>query len=112
MRGDAFLRLLFILYCLEAGAFLTLAPWLAGWDVLVGSVPLAALQPLLASSGVRAACSGFGGVHLIWALHDIVSWHEPRPNASGKTSSHQSASRQDTSHENPSGPNEPGETPR
>jgi hypothetical protein len=81
MRGDGFLRLLFVLYCLEAGAFLTVAPWLAGWDHLSATLPFPALQTLLASNVARAACSGFGVVHLLWALHDIVTWNQASANA-------------------------------
>jgi hypothetical protein len=71
MRSSSLFRILFILYCIEAGTFLVLAPWSPVWDrmlILVASelVRGFGLHPL-----VRAAVTGFGLVHLVWGAHDL-----------------------------------------
>ncbi|HUO83610.1 MAG TPA: hypothetical protein VM534_00715 [Thermoanaerobaculia bacterium] len=67
------LSLLFIVYCFEAGLFFIIAPWTRFWSV----------NPLLhASAGVgslvdnfyfRGLVSGFGVVHLILGVVEIIS---------------------------------------
>ncbi|REJ74235.1 MAG: hypothetical protein DWQ36_04425 [Acidobacteria bacterium] len=64
-------RLVFVLYCLEAGLFLCLIPWRDGWVVLVDQFAVDAMRPYLRSSFIRALICGFGVVHLLWALHDL-----------------------------------------
>ncbi len=64
--------LFFALYCLEAGLFFTIAPWTRVWT----------MNPLLHSNltvgmladnpFVRGLVSGFGVVHLIIGVKDIV----------------------------------------
>jgi len=71
MRADLFFLVLFVLYCLEAGLFLVLAPWNGGWDRLAFQMPFEALRDLLLTPGFRGAVTGFGLVHLVWGLHDL-----------------------------------------
>ena len=71
MRFDSLFRVLFVVYCLEAGLFLTLAPWTGGWQQLALLLPLAPLRALLTQPWLRGLVSGFGIVHLVWAAHDI-----------------------------------------
>jgi hypothetical protein len=71
MRVDLFFLVLFILYCLEAGLFLVLAPWNAGWDRLAFRMPFELLRELLLSPYCRGAVTGFGLIHLMWGLHDL-----------------------------------------
>lgn len=66
-----FFRMLFILYCVEAGAFLVLIPWRDAWILLAGALPSDTLQRLALHHFFRAAVSGFGFVHLIWGIHDL-----------------------------------------
>jgi hypothetical protein len=64
--------LFFALYCLEAGLFFTVVPWTVLWTV----------NPLLHSNLAIAACadnpfvrgfvSGFGILHLLIGVRDIV----------------------------------------
>jgi hypothetical protein len=66
------LALFFAIYCLEAGLFFTIIPWTRSW----------ALNPLLHATPVLSAwadnpfargfVSGFGIVHLLLGIHDIV----------------------------------------
>lgn len=66
------LSLLFILYCFEAGLFFLIAPWTRFWT----------LNPLLHASPVlslvvdnlyfRGMVSGFGIVHLLVAVREIL----------------------------------------
>jgi hypothetical protein len=71
MRSASLFRLLFILYCVEAGIFLIFAPWSPVWDQTMLRLPLAALRTLCLHSYLRGAVSGFGLVHLVWGAHDL-----------------------------------------
>lgn len=78
VRVDPVARLFFVGYCVVAGDFLCLAPWLPGWNRLVLAFPWPALQALLASAPARAAVTAFGVVHLVWSLHDVDEWARAR----------------------------------
>jgi len=71
MRLDSLGRILFILYCIEAGAILLLLPWGGGWDRLMLHISSPRLQEYLSMPVVRGLVSGFGVVHLVWAAHDL-----------------------------------------
>ncbi len=71
-------RLLFVLYCVEAGVFLLLAPWSPMWERVLAHMPLGELYPLALRPIVRSAVSGFGLVHLVWGAHDLELWLERR----------------------------------
>ena len=71
MRAMFLFRLLFILYCVEAGTFLLLAPWSPIWDRTLIQIPLEVLRIASLHPVVRAAVSGFGIVHLVWGAHDL-----------------------------------------
>lgn len=71
MRLDSLGRILFVLYCIEAGAILLLLPWGGGWDRLILHVSNSELQRILLMPAVRGILSGFGVVHLVWAAHDL-----------------------------------------
>lgn len=75
MRPGAFLRsfgrALFILYCVEVGVFLTLAPWRGGWSGLLIEFPLEQLREWMLTQWGRGAVTGFGLVHVVWGLHDL-----------------------------------------
>lgn len=74
MRLDPLLRVLFLLYCVEAGLFLFVTPWLFSWDRSWLQVPSPTLRALFLHSATRGAVSGFGLVHLIWGAHDLGAW--------------------------------------
>ena len=70
--------LFFALYCLEAGLFFTIAPWTRVWT----------MNPLLHSNltvgmladnpFVRGLVSGFGVIHLIIGVKDILAMSRAR----------------------------------
>ena len=66
-------RGLFVIYCVEAGLFLLIAPWREFWSTLVSRSALSEthLGVLLVVPWVRGAVSGFGLVHLVWGIHDL-----------------------------------------
>lgn len=76
--------LFFALYCLEAGVFFTIVPWTRVWTVnpiLHHSLGIAlwADNPF-----VRGFVSGFGVVHLIIGVRDIMRFaRERRAQAGG-----------------------------
>lgn len=74
MRLESAFRVLFFVYCLEAGLFLTVLPWSASWNQLAWSVPTALLHGWLTAGALRGAISGFGLCHLLWALHDLDAY--------------------------------------
>ena len=66
------LPLFFALYCLEAGLFFLIVPWTRFWSAnpLIQShlaVTAAAINPF-----VRGAVSGFGLMHLLIGINDII----------------------------------------
>ena len=71
MRTDSIFRGVFLVYCLEAGLFLLLSPWLAAWNHAVLLLPFGSLREALLSSWMRALVSAFGLLHLLWSLHDL-----------------------------------------
>lgn len=71
MRSESLFRVLFVVYCLEAGVFLVVAPWTEGWQRVAMLMPYGVLRSLLSLSWLRGLVSGFGFVHLVWAAHDI-----------------------------------------
>lgn len=71
MRYGLLVLILFVFYCLEAGLFLVVAPWNAGWERVANQLPLAALRALVLTPIFRGAVSGFGLVHLVWGIHDL-----------------------------------------
>ena len=76
MAIEQFLRFVFVLYCVSAGVVLLLAPWTPGWDLMLAHVPILGLR-WLGVPWLRGALSGFGLVHLIWALHDLGLFLRP-----------------------------------
>ncbi len=73
------LGLLFILYCIEAGAFLVLAPWRDVWVRFAGRFPWPEAQALILHPIARGAVTGFGLVHLVWGVHDLEGLLARRP---------------------------------
>lgn len=71
MQGRRLTRLLFILYCVEAGVLFVLAPWSGAWERAVVQLPWLPLRDLLLDTMFRSAVTGFGFVHLVWAAHDL-----------------------------------------
>ena len=67
-------RILFVVYCVEAGALLVLAPWSLGWDRTMLQLPVGDLRTLLLTPVLRGGVSGFGLVHLVWGAHDLDLW--------------------------------------
>jgi hypothetical protein len=71
MRSSALFRILFILYCIEAGTFLVLAPWSPVWDRTLIQISNEALRAVVLHPFLRAAVTGFGLIHLVWGAHDL-----------------------------------------
>lgn len=72
MRFDRVLRILFILYCVEAGALLLFVPWTGAWDRLLFPLPHPAFRDLALGTLARGLTSGFGLVHLVWGAQDLA----------------------------------------
>jgi hypothetical protein len=73
VRFSTMINLFFILYCFEAGLLLLFAPWSPEWDRIMMQVPVLGLKAVLLHPGFRGAVTGFGLVHLVWGMHDLIS---------------------------------------
>ena len=66
------LRVVFILYCIEAGLFFVLAPWTRFWT----GNPLFSLShsltALSSNPWVRGMVSGFGLIHLMVGFREFI----------------------------------------
>ncbi|HSN85859.1 MAG TPA: hypothetical protein VL025_03830 [Thermoanaerobaculia bacterium] len=71
MRVSSMFRVVFILYCFEAGTMLLFLPWHAVWDQLLLRLSSETLRQLFVHPVFRGAVSGFGLVHLVWGAHDL-----------------------------------------
>ncbi|MCB1036376.1 MAG: hypothetical protein KDD47_21300 [Acidobacteria bacterium] len=74
MRLEGLIRFLFVVYCVLAGLLLFVAPWSPLWERILVRAPFPATVQLLSHTATRAAASGFGLVHLVWALNDLESF--------------------------------------
>jgi len=72
------LSLFFALYCLEAGLFFIVVPWTRLWTLN----PLLASHPALAAFAVnpflRGFISGFGVVHILIGVRDMIAISQAR----------------------------------
>ncbi|MCG3193294.1 MAG: hypothetical protein L6R30_13805 [Thermoanaerobaculia bacterium] len=68
------LRILFIVYLLEAGAFLTMSPWSRFWQHRIAGQAPEFWASLLMSPFVRGFVSGVGLLHLMVAIRDLELW--------------------------------------
>ncbi len=75
-------RILFILYCVEAGVFLLISPWSPRWDEQIIQLANLELSGFFLHPMVRGAISGFGLIHLVWGAHDLDLWLTERRRAS------------------------------
>lgn len=64
--------LFFALYCLEAGVFFTIVPWTRVWTLNPLIQNSVTLTMWASNPFVRGFVSGFGIVHLIIGVTDIV----------------------------------------
>ena len=85
MAWLATFRILFILYCVEAGVFLLLTPWSPRWEQSLLQLPATGVVLFLLHPAVRGAISGFGLVHLIWGAHDLDLWLAGRRRANARS---------------------------
>src|ERR1019366_2730707 len=77
--GNQLLRVFFVIYALEAGAFLTFAPWGRYWMVRVVGRSPERTRPFLASPYFRSFLLGLGLLHLWAAASEIEAWRrKPR----------------------------------
>jgi hypothetical protein len=76
MLFEHLFRFVFVLYCMTVGVVLVLLPWTPGWDFMVARLPHPSLH-VLGWPVLRGALSGFGLVHLVWALHDLRAFLRP-----------------------------------
>jgi len=76
------LALFFALYCLEAGLFFIVVPWTRVWTLSPLWHSNAALTALAMNPFLRGFVSGFGVVHLIVGVKDILAIARERRNES------------------------------
>ena len=92
MRLDLLTRILFIVYCVEAGAVFFLVPWGPAWDRLVVQIGSESLRAIVLHPTFRSLITAFGVLHLVWAVNDLdlllMQWKARREQAqqAGSTS--------------------------
>jgi hypothetical protein len=67
------LYFLYLLYCVEAGVFLCLAPWSRVWSNSY-FVQMPALREILLSGYLRGAICSLGVLHLAAAARDFLAF--------------------------------------
>lgn len=72
--GKRLVRALFVVYVLEAGAFLTLTPWSRYWTQHVAGRSPARARAFLDSPYFRSFVLGLGLLHLWAAASEIEAW--------------------------------------
>ncbi|HEV2718585.1 MAG TPA: hypothetical protein VG323_01100 [Thermoanaerobaculia bacterium] len=78
------LALFFALYCIEAGLFFIVVPWTHLWTMnplLQGNLSLAVLA---VNPFVRGFVSGFGAIHIIVGISDLLRISQARRTAAGE----------------------------
>ncbi len=65
--------LFFAIYCLEAGLFFIVAPWTRMWSVNPILQNHATIAMWAANPFVRGFITGFGVVHLLIGIRDLVA---------------------------------------
>lgn len=66
-------RLVLVVFFLEVGLVLTLAPWSAYWDRNYFAETLPIVHALITNNFVRGAVTGLGLVNICAAVADLVS---------------------------------------
>lgn len=74
MRWDRVLRILFVIYCAEAGALMLVVPWSSAWDRLLFQLPWFTLRDVALGALPRSLVAGFGTLHLVWGAQDLLDW--------------------------------------
>ncbi len=69
------LTFLYLLYCVEAGIFLSLVPWSRVW-VTSYFAQMPGLRELLLSGYVRGGVSSIGLLHLVMAFRDFLTFRQ------------------------------------
>jgi hypothetical protein len=69
---------LFLVYVLEAGAFLLMCPWSRYWEKRVASRSPVVMQPVLFSPFFRGFVSGLGLLHLFAAIRQVEAWRREK----------------------------------
>jgi hypothetical protein len=70
--------LFFALYCLEAGLFFIVVPWTRLWTLNPLLHSSEAITLLAGNAFVRGFVSGFGVVHIIIGIRDIIRISQER----------------------------------
>jgi hypothetical protein len=73
--------LFFALYCLEAGLFFTVVPWTRIWTLNPWLHQNLAIGAFADNPFIRGFVSGFGVVHIIIGVKDIVRFTRARRQA-------------------------------
>lgn len=72
------LPLFFALYCLEAGLFFIVVPWTRLWTINPLLHSNMAISLLAGNPFIRGFISGFGVIHLIIGVKDIIAISQMR----------------------------------
>jgi hypothetical protein len=77
-RARMTLALFFALYCLEAGLFFTIVPWTRVWTMNPLLQQSLAVAVFANNPFFRGFVSGFGVIHIIIGINDIIRISQAR----------------------------------
>lgn len=78
-------RLALVIFFLEIGFVLTVAPWSAYWDRNYFAETLPAIHGVITNNFVRGAVSGLGLINVCAAVADLIGMFMTRPPAADVT---------------------------
>ena len=75
-RLGRILKIIYILYCIEAGIFLLWLPWLSIWDVNFLTAIYPQILPVITNSFLKGAVLGLGIVNIMIGIHEVVHFKQ------------------------------------
>ena len=84
-------RLVLVVFFLEVGLVLTLAPWSAYWDRNYFAETMPAVHALITNNYIRGAVTGLGLVNICAAVADLVGMFLARKSAANLSTLSQTA---------------------
>jgi hypothetical protein len=75
-RLGRILKVIYILYCIEAGIFLLWLPWLSIWDANFFTFIYPQILPVITNSFLKGAVLGLGIVNIMIGIHEVVHFKQ------------------------------------
>ena len=70
------LKIIYILYCVEAGIFLLWLPWLNIWDTNFFTYLYPQILPFITNPFFKGAVLGLGIVNIMIGIHEVIHFRQ------------------------------------